>query len=92
MKRLFEPEGMELDYVLSKDFKDAQIVKNAAIMQISLKKDNDARDLIFKENFGTNKQVLKEVNELGKIEYMYYFFNDINKNLIALSSIKKQGK
>ena len=44
--------------------------------------------LIFNNAFGIKPDVLKEVNNLGELSYLYRIRNDIDKKLNSLEGIK----
>lgn len=91
MHKKFEQDGLEIDYVISKDFqKDPQVFKNQAVKNFSLKKDNSQDQLIFAEGFDTNKEILKEVNDLGSLNLLYHFYSDVGKKLVKIESLQAE--
>lgn len=68
MEKFYEPDGLDIDYNISSEFdENPKIFKDAAVHNISMKKDNDENDLLFKEDYNLNDDILKEVNDLGSL-------------------------
>lgn len=90
MTKSFQPDGLEIDYILSKEFTDnPQIVKDEAVANISLQKKNSKTTLIFSDDFALKKEVISEVNLLGKLEYFYHFYSDVNKKFVKIEGLRK---
>lgn len=63
------------------------MVKNIAVKNFSLKKDELKNSLLFDEGYNVSKDVLLEVNDLGNLSIIYHFFSDINKKLVKIESV-----